>query len=217
MFEGVELPDGSGCIRAATDHRRSDGSDHRQEEQADESGDTQKHDSGLKAEAAYAYVERSREMLEPRPERRNARPDRELVHHEERGADADVCPDNASQARGERCKDRNLDDDAAGNDPGVPCLASREVVADQDVSNREQTDRKSKGSKHAASLGEVLAKCRRDEPWARGRVEEHEQPTERGSGEQRTSEDVLRLLAARLTRGCARKQNRQDRPGQKEA
>src|SRR6266566_9138856 len=156
-------------------------------------------------------------MAEPRAERRNARPDRDLVHHQERGADPDVCPDNAAQARGERCKDSDLDNDAAGHDPGVPCLASREVVADQDVGNREQTDRKSKGSKHAASLGEALAKCRRDEPWTRGRVEEHEQPTERRSGEQRTSEDVLRLLAARLTRGSARKQNREDSRGQKEA
>ena len=74
-----------------------------------------------------------------------------------------------------------------------------------------------KGASTSPPSAKSGAERHRDEPDARGGVDEREQAAERGGGEQRAAEDVLGLLSARLPRRGAREENGEDRRRQEEA
>ena len=105
----------------------------------------------------------------------------------------------------------------AGDDPRIPCLSAGEVVADEDVRDREEPDRERERGEHRSAFGEIRPEGRDHEPNTRGGVEECEAAAEDSGGEQRPAENVFRLFAPRLTRRRAREQNGEDRRRQEEA
>ena len=139
------------------------------------------------------------------------------MRRDERDSDEQVDVDDAAQRRRNERQQSHLDEHAAGDDPRVPRLASRQVVADEDVREREQSDRQCVRRQHRAAFGEVRSERGRDETDAGGRIEERERSAERRRGEQRPAEDVLRLLASRLARSGSREQNGEDRRREEEA
>ena len=94
---------------------------------------------------------------------------------------------------------------------------AREVVADEHVCEREEPHGERERREHVSALRVVRPVRQRDQPRAGRRVDEREQAAESGGREQRTAEDVLRFLAARLPGSRARKEHGQDRCGEEEA
>jgi len=86
-----------------------------------------------------------------------------------------------SQASWKRYKHHNLHDDADSDDPGVPCLTSREVMPTRTWQPRTGQSQEQK-REHPASLGEAWPNVARRARRRRS-VKEYEQSAEPRGGE----------------------------------
>jgi hypothetical protein len=138
------------------------------------------------------------------------------VRGDQSSTDRDVRPHDAAQRGRQQRKDGHLDEHACGHDPGVARLSSRKVVADQDVRDGKETDRHRERCEHLPAGGELWAEASDDQADTGRGIEEREPAAKDDGGDERASEDVVRLLAPRLTCRGAREEDREDRRGEEE-
>ena len=122
----------------------------------------------------------------------------------------------SSALDGNEREHRELHRDGAGDDPGEARLAAREVEADEDVHERIERHRQREQDEEVAAVRELGAEARAHEPATGHPVEQGQERAERCRHEERPSENVLRVLSARLTGGRHREEHRQDRRGEEE-
>ena len=133
------------------------------------------------------------------------------MRDEQARGDDHVRPDHRLEARRDEREHDDLRDHAGGDDPRVARLPPRQVIADEDVGEREEPDREREGRKDAPAGGKVRAEGRRHEARAGRFVEQRQQPAERGRREQGPPQDVLGLLPSSLA-GCrAREEDSENR------
>ena len=94
------------------------------------------------------------------------------MSRDEHYSDEQVDVDDAPQRRRNERQQSHLDEHAAGNDPRVPRLTSREVVANENVREREQPDRQRVRRQDRAACGKVRSEGGGDEADARCGIEE---------------------------------------------
>ena len=153
------------------------------EERTDDGGRAEQDERRFGDERPHGS-ECSSAVAKPCAERRQTGADQDLVRDQESGADRDVRPHDAAQARGQHREGCHLHDDSGRDDPGIACLAAREVIADEHVGDREEPDRERKRAEHPAAFREVGAEGGGDQADSRGGIEEDERAAEDSGCEQ---------------------------------